>query len=61
MYHISNDIRAQKSAKRICGAVLGCARQKPFDEITIADLHKEYLISRTTFYRLFDNTVEVLL
>lgn len=60
MYHISEDIRAQKSAKRICDALIACAKYKPFDEITVADLHKEHLISRTTFYRLFDNTVDVL-
>lgn len=37
-----------------------CAKQKPFAEITISDLNREYLLSRTTFYRLFDNTVDVL-
>lgn len=60
MYHISDDIRAQKSAQRICNALIDCAKHTSFDEITIADLHKDYLISRTTFYRLFDNTVDVL-
>ncbi len=60
MYHISKDIRAQRSAQRICEAVMTCAKQKPFAEITISDLNREYLISRTTFYRLFDNTVDVL-
>lgn len=60
MYHIPDDIRAKKSARRICDALMACARQKTFDEITVADLHREYLISRTTFYRLFDNTVDVL-
>lgn len=60
MYHISNDPRAQKSARRICDALMCCARHKPFDEITVADLHRDHRISRTTFYRLFDNTVDVL-
>lgn len=60
MYHISEDIRVQQSAQRICEAVVNCAKQKPFAEITVSDLHREYLISRTTFYRLFDNIVDVL-
>ena len=60
MYHISGDIRAQQSARRICEAVMASARKKPFSEITVAELHRDYQISRTTFYRLFDNTVDVL-
>lgn len=60
MYHISDDIRAKQSAKRICDAVMICSKKKLFSEITVSDLHREYFISRTTFYRLFDNTVDVL-
>lgn len=37
-----------------------CAKRRPFVEISVANLHKEYGISRTTFYRLFDNTADVL-
>ena len=60
MYHISDDIRARRSARRICDAVLEESRRKPFADISISDLNKAYGISRTTFYRLFDNTVDVL-
>lgn len=60
MYHISEDNRAQQSAQRICDAIMARSKQKPFSEITVAELHRDYLISRTTFYRLFDNTVDVL-
>ena len=60
MYHISDDIRAQKSAGHICEALIDYADRVPFEEITVAGLQKHYLISRTTFYRLFDNTVDVL-
>lgn len=49
MYHISDDIRAQKSARRICESLMECAKHKPFSEITVSDLNKEYDISRTTF------------
>lgn len=60
MYHISDDIRAKKSAQRICKALMDCAKHKPFSEIAVSDLNKDYGISRTTFYRMFDNTVDVL-
>lgn len=60
MYHISNDIRAQESAKRISEALMDSAKHRAFSEITISSLKDEYGISRTTFYRLFDNTADVL-
>lgn len=60
MYHISSDPRAKASAQRICDALMECARRKPFSEISVTDLYKEHRVSRTTFYRLFDNTVDVL-
>ena len=60
MYHISDDPRAKSSAQRICSALMESARHKPFQEIAVTDLNREHGISRTTFYRLFDNTVDVL-
>lgn len=60
MYHISDDPRTKRSARRICKALMECAGHKPFAEVTVSNLNKEHGISRTTFYRLFDNTVDVL-
>lgn len=60
MYHISDDPRAQASAKRICEALIDHTKAKPLSEITVSDLSRNFGISRTTFYRLFDNTVDVL-
>lgn len=60
MYHISNDVRAQKSASLIVKAVHQCAKTKKLEDISIADLQRESSISRSTFYRLFDNIVDVL-
>ena len=60
MYHISNDPRAKASAQRICDALILCSKHRSFSEVTVSDLQKEHGISRTTFYRLFDNTVDVL-
>ena len=60
MYHISEDKRAQKSAQLLAEGMLECSKKKPFDQITIADLQKASSVSRATFYRLFDNTHDLL-
>ena len=60
MYHIKSDKRSQTSAKLICDAMLRCLDEKPFSEITIVDLQKESTVGRSTFYRLFDHTEDVL-
>ena len=60
MYHISGDIRAKKSAALIVQAVYRCTKTKKLEDISIADLQRESSISRSTFYRLFDNIVDVL-
>ena len=60
MYHIKSDKRSQTSAKLICDAMLRCLDEKPFSEITIVDLQKESTVGRSTFYRLFDRTEDVL-
>lgn len=60
MYHIQNDKRAQKSARLICEGFLQCLNEKNIDQITISDIQRASSVSRATFYRLFDNTSDVL-
>ena len=60
MYHISNDIRTQKSADLIANALNEYILKKDFTEITVTDLQKASSVSRSTFYRLFDNIVYIL-
>ena len=60
MYHIQNDIRAQKSAKLIGEGMLKCLGEKRFEEITVSDLQRASTVGRSTFYRLFDNAADVL-
>ena len=60
MYHIKEDKRSQKSARLITEAVLALAERKPYEEITITDIEKKSTVARSTFYRLFDNTTDVL-
>ena len=60
MYHIKADKRSQTSANLICDAMLSCLQSKPFSEITIVDLQKSSTVGRSTFYRLFDRTEDIL-
>lgn len=60
MYHISKDKRAYNSVNKICDAMMKCLKTKNFTDITVSDLQKNSKIGRATFYRLFDNTADVL-
>lgn len=60
MYHIANDVRAKKSADLIADAVITLSQQTKFTDISIAAVQRESSVSRSTFYRLFDTTVDVL-
>lgn len=61
MYHIAHDKRAENSAQKLYQALLDCLDTKPFSDITVADIFRASGVSRATFYRLFDNTVDVLI
>ena len=60
MYHISNDPRAIKSASLIADSVIALTQHTTFADISIATIQRESTVSRSTFYRLFDTTVDVL-
>lgn len=60
MYHIPKDKRAYGSVEKICRALTECLKYKNFTDITVTDLQKTSKIGRATFYRLFDNTADVL-
>lgn len=60
MYHISNDKRAINSANLIAEGLMKCLTQKDFSKISITDINQVSFVSRATFYRLFDNTIDVL-
>lgn len=61
MYHIKNDKRCVRSADRIADALRTLLAEKPLNEITVTDIQKKSGSGRSTFYRLFDNTDDVLL
>ena len=60
MYHIPKDLRAKKSATLLADAMLDCLKNKEFAKISVSDLNKKSYVSRSTFYRLFDNTYDVM-
>lgn len=60
MYHIANDPRAKRSADLIADTVVALAQHTEFAEISIAAIQRNSTVSRSTFYRLFDTTVDVL-
>lgn len=60
MYHIPNDKRAKKSAERIGNGLLACLQKKSFTETTVTNVQETATVGRATFYRLFDNTADVL-
>lgn len=60
MYHIANDKRAVKSAELVGNGMLKCLRTRNFEDITVTDVQKASTVGRATFYRLFDNTADVL-
>ncbi len=60
MYHISDDLRAKRSARRIGEGLLRCLKNKNLLEITVTDVQKTAEVGRATFYRLFDNVADVL-
>ncbi len=60
MYHIPDDKRAKRSAERIGKSLLTCLNNKNFAEVTVTEIQKTAAVGRATFYRLFDNTADVL-
>ncbi len=60
MYHIKQDQRSMVSAKMLLDGLSECLSVKKFKDISISELCKTAHVSRTTFYRLFDSTEDLL-
>jgi hypothetical protein len=60
MYHIPNDPRALKSAELIAEGLLSLSREKSLSHFSISSIQRASSVSRSTFYRLFDTPVDVL-
>ena len=60
MYRIKNDKRSLNSIKLVSDGLVKCLETKEFDNISISDIQKTTYVSRATFYRYFDSTLDVL-
>lgn len=60
MYHIPDDERSYKSAEKIYQSLRHVLFYKKLEDVSITDIKEECGISRSTFYRLFDNIADVL-
>ncbi len=60
MIHFNDNKRANLSAQLIFDGLCKCLKNKSFNEVTITDVQKASTVARSTFYRLFDNLLDVL-
>ncbi|PWG00501.1 hypothetical protein [Levilactobacillus bambusae] len=60
MDHVKSDKRTQRSALKIYRSLVSCLHKKDFSEITVTDIQRDSGIARSTFYRSFDNLLDVL-
>lgn len=60
MYHIANDQRERKSAIKLSAAAERILLDREPQKLTVTLLSAEAGVSRTTFYRLFDEPEDVL-
>ena len=60
LYHIPNDARAQRSAERIYESLMTFQNAGTLSDISVTQIAASAGIGRSTFYRLFDNSYDVL-
>ncbi len=60
MYHIKDDIRARKSAQLLYQGLSVCMNNMEFSKISVSDISKVSTVSRATFYRGFDEILDIL-
>lgn len=60
MIHIQQDPCAVRSAGLIADGLTACLARMPFGEVTVTSVCRAAGVGRATFYRLFDNTADVL-
>ena len=60
MYHVSSNKKSQNSANSIVEALISLTKNTKVDDMTITKLCSLSNVSRTTFYRLFDNIEDII-
>ena len=60
MYHIPNDRRALCSADRLYQGLMECLKTERLTDVTVIETVRRSGVGRSTFYRLFDTVVDIL-
>lgn len=60
MYHIKEDIRAERSALMLYEGLMSILKDKKLNKITVSDISKASTVGRATFYRNFDEIIDIL-
>lgn len=60
MYHIKPDKRAETSAAMLYAALIECLEDTPYEKISITEIVNRATTGRSTFYRNFDEIVDIL-
>lgn len=60
MYHIKDDKRSLTSANALYNALQTLLTQEELNDISVSKLVKKAMVGRSTFYRNFDNILDVL-
>lgn len=60
MYHIKNDKRSETSANALYRALIQMLQSTPLQDINITKLVERAMVGRSTFYRNFDEPLDIL-
>lgn len=60
MFHLRDDIRAERSAKMLYDGLMEVMKKKPLRQVRVSDICSASTVSRATFYRNFDEVLDLL-
>ena len=60
MYHLKKDQRAERSAELLFNGLTKELKNKPLNKLNVCDVTRASTVSRATFYRNFDQLVDLL-
>lgn len=60
MFHLRDDIRAERSAKMLYDGLIETLQTKPLNKVSVSDICNASTVSRATFYRNFDEVPDLL-
>jgi hypothetical protein len=60
MFHLRDDIRAERSACMLYEGLMEVMQKKPLKQVHVSDICRVSTVSRATFYRNFDEVLDLL-